>query len=416
MARERDLDYEVNLKEDRYILYLKVKDEATDMVFSKDVELNVRSSYSLGWILGGEVDGKGQVDMVSISSQTLFLHETLKLEEGLELGPVELVWIDNDSWTSDGRLYVSTAEGSWKFDRVDFNGSPYTSLRYSFAITPDEGIFHLTDSQKIWDKRHILIMDGHACNVSTTGGMIENSFSYWQDDPQKKLFKTAPFMLCNHRMKDIRCFVFYNDESKEFCFISGMAISGMKRLGDEEEDTYSWKTTTEHPGGLDMVAAITSFFGNGQAAALMKSPQEEYYLYCTTPDNTGTISKEGKYEIGPAAPEFGQSVSWAITTNHGYLLYAAGKHLYGLDFRKTPQKAVLLETFDAPISLIKADNVSPEQFDDMFYVATYDDSRTRSGVLYKYQMVDSPDRIAAEKKETWDKGFLKIKSMCWKAF
>ena len=114
---------------------------------------------------------------------------------------------------------------------------------------------------------------------------------------------------------------------------------------------------------------------------------------------------------------FGQIViCFIVFFVFGYMLYASGNTLYGYDFRKSPQQRVALRTFDAPISCIMADTETDEKYGDFVYVATYDDSRSRSGILYKLQMTDSPDRIEAEDAGKWDKGLLKIKDMHYKTF
>lgn len=415
IGTEKDLYYPVKLQAEEYILYLKVRDNGTGIVFSKDVGLNVRSTYSLGWLLGGtDENGGGQVDMMSISSDTLFIHNTLVAEEGLVLSPVSLVWVDNDEWTSEERLYVATEDGTYKFDRENFNGSPYTDIRYSFAIDPQTGQYLMSDSQKISDKRHVVIVDNQAYIVSSSGGMIENSFCTYDN---MSYFDVAPKMLCNHRQKDIRTFIFYNQDEREFCYISGLSVKNMKFMGDAEEDTYSWDTKNDFAGGLDFVTAVNSFFSNGQAAAILRNPADgRHYIYCTTPDNSGTISKDGRYEVDAVATDFGNAVSYAITVNHGYMVYACGNTLYGYDFRKTPQTCTVLRTFDAPVTFLMSDIESPEQYDDFLYVATYDDSVPRSGILYKFKVEDSPDRIAVEETEKWDEGLLKIAAMKYKAF
>ena len=415
IGTEKDLYYPVKLQAEEYILYLKVRDNGTGIVFSKDVVLNVRSTYSLGWLLGGTDENEGgQVDMMSISSDTLFIHNTLLAEEGLVLSPVSLVWVDNDEWTSEERLYVATEDGTYKFDRENFNGSPYTDIRYSFAIDPQTGQYLMSDSQKISDKRHVVIVDNQAYIVSSSGGMIENSFCTYDN---MSYFDVAPKMLCNHRQKDIRTFIFYNQDEREFCYISGLSVKNMKFMGDAEEDTYSWDTKNDFAGGLDFVTAVNSFFSNGQAAAILKNPADgRHYIYCTTPDNSGTISKDGRYEVDAVATDFGNAVSYAITVNHGYMVYACGNTLYGYDFRKTPQTCSVIRTFDAPVTFLMSDIESQEQYDDVLYVATYDDSVPRSGILYKFKVEDSPDRIAVEETEKWDEGLLKITSMKYKAF
>ena len=260
----------------------------------------------------------------------------------------------------------------------------------------------------------MVIVDNQAYIVSSSGGMIENSFCTYDN---MSYFDVAPKMLCNHRQKDIRTFIFYNQDEREFCYISGLSVKNMKFMGDAEEDTYSWDTKNDFAGGLDFVTAVNSFFSNGQAAAILKNPADgRHYIYCTTPDNSGTISKDGRYEVDAVATDFGNAVSYAITVNHGYMVYACGNTLYGYDFRKTPQTCSVIRTFDAPVTFLMSDIESPEQYDDVLYVATYDDSVPRSGILYKFKVEDSPDRIAVEETEKWDEGLLKITSMKYKAF
>ena len=145
----RDLDYVMKLDADNYILYLKVTDNATGIVYSKDVELNVMSPYSTGWMMAGEAGGKGQVDMMSISGDVIFYTGAVTMEDGISLGPIECIWVDNDTYTSDDRVYIGTASGSYKLDRSSFSGSAAGDIKYSFAIDPGEDTYSLTDSEQV---------------------------------------------------------------------------------------------------------------------------------------------------------------------------------------------------------------------------------------------------------------------------
>ncbi len=415
IGTERELHYPVRLAAEEYILYFKVTDKSTDLVFSKSVGLNVRSLYSTGWLLGGEEpDGSGQVDMISFSAQTKYLTRTLNFKDGLETGPVSLVWIDNDEWTSENRLYVSTDRGTFKFDRESFTGSPYTSLVHSFVLPP-EGDCVMTDSQKISDKRHVVIVDSRAYVVSSDGGMIGNTFSVTAEGQE---CETAPKMMCNHKSRDIRMFIFLDSVRKRFCYISGLTVKEFIPLPDSEGDAYSYDTTKDFPHGLDMVTAVNSFFGSGQSAAIMKNPDDgSVWIYCMTANNAGTYGKEGRYKADlSVATEFDRAQHIVMTTNHGYLIYSVENRLYGFNFRSTPQTCVLLETFNAPVTCLKADNETDEKYNDIFFVATYDDSSPRSGILYKYKVTDSPDETEITRLESFDKGFLKIHSICYKHF
>ena len=413
LGTQRDLDYEVKLSQDSYILYLKIKDNDTGIEFSRGVELNVRSLYSVGLLLAGEDEnGAGQMDMISMSHDTIVVHDALRLDDGLSIGPVDLIWVDNNDYPFEERLYVGTASGTYKFDRDNFNAGPYSHLRYSFAFPDESSVCVMNDNQKISDKRQIILVDNYAYAVGDAGMMGSPINTY----DNITYFEVAGDMFCNHRQKDVRTFAFYNAEEREFCYVSGLSAFKLAKLGDGEEDTYSWDTKNDFEAGLDFVMGINSFFSGGQSVAVMfDSKAGKYYMYTLTANRSGSVSKNGRYEVSDAAAEFARARSAIMTTNHGYIIYGAGNRLYGLDFRKTPQKCTLLREFDAPITALFNDIVSPEMYDDNFYVATYDDASPRSGVLYKFGMTDSPDDVIIEPKEDWE-GLLKVNSIYYKAY
>ena len=76
----------------------------------------------------------------------------------------------------------------------------------------------------------------------------------------------------------------------------------------------------------------------------------------------------------------------------------------------------VLREFDAPITAMFNDFFSSEMYEDNFYVATYDDDTPRSGTLYKFGMVDSPDEMSIVQRCVWDDGLLKINSIFYKAY
>ena len=416
IGRERNLEYPVELQAEEYILYLKVKDLDTDMVYSKDVGLNVRSTNTMGWILAGEDHkGDGQVDMISLSSTVLYLKNALEMREGLKMSPITLAWIDNDEWTSEDRLYLASTSGSYKFGRDDFGASPFTGLKYSFAFASDTDPYIMTDSQKVSDKRHVIIVDGKAYIVSSDGGMIGNTFCVYDDIHD---FSVADKMICNHTdVQGVRTFIFYDKDNHKFCYIAGLTVKGMNTLGDAEGDQWSWDTSADFSSGLELKTTVNSFFSNGQALALMEDAAGEDWIYGVTAPRTGAPVKDGRYKVDKSVAEGWDDASgYMLTTNHGFLIYASGSALYGYNFRKNPQECVLLKQFDAPVTCLKADYDTSEKYSDIFYIATYDDSVERSGKVYKFKVTDHPDKMEVEQKLVYDEGFLKIRSMCYKAF
>lgn len=425
IGTERNLDYKVELAAEEYILYLKVRDNGTGIVFSKDVELNVRGLYSTGWLLAGEDEyGNGQMDMVSVSTDILFLPSVLKFQGGLTLSsPIKSVWVDNDEYTSDGRLYVGTQDGSYKFGREDFTGSPETAIEYSFAIRPEsETGMYMTDCQKVSSVRQVIIVDKKAYIVSTDGGMINNTFSTYD---QLNDFNTADRMICNHTgAQGIRTFIFYDLDNRRFCYVKGLTVNKMLTQGDLEGDDWSWDTAKDFDGGLEFVTAFNSFFSGGQGTMILKDGSSGgHYIYCVTAPRTGDPVKNGRYKVVEAAEGFADAAGYMVTTNHGYMIYASGNKLYGYDFRKESPTVQVLRTFDAPVTCLKADYETSEKWNDIFYVATYDDNVPRSGKVYKFRVNDDPTGIGITQETLWDKtegdgnhGFLKIRSMCYKAF
>ena len=82
------------------------------------------------------------------------------------------------------------------------------------------------------------------------------------------------------------------------------------------------------------------------------------------------------------ATDFDRAQHIVMTTNHGYLIYSVENRLYGFNFRSTPQTCVLLETFNATVTCLKADNETDEKYNDILGDAPYDDFFPRCGIFF----------------------------------
>lgn len=402
------------LEAEEYILYLKVKDVSTDLVFSKSVSLTVKAATTEGWLLAGEHGGKGQVDMISFSEDILYLHDLLKPENGLEVGPINLVWLSNDNYSYDNRIFTGSTTGAHRFDRETFAGNEQSSLKSSFVFPPENAEMNMTACYDIDGKRHIIIVD--SLGYEMKHGMIGNTFCTYD---QLSDFRIAGEFIYNLSFEPgharLMC-VFYNTKDKEFSIMPNNISSKLDR------DLWSWSTKDVCEDGLEMVTAINSYFYKGLGIAVMKdAAKDEYYLYEITIPSYGYPSKDKTYKVDKSIAEgFETSPSYIISSYQGYIVYASGNKLYGYDYNAATQKVELLHEFSPQdkITCIKADYESdPVTKDkDYFLVATYDDSQERSGKVYKFQIKNDPDRMQAQLLETWDKGFLKIHSICYKAF
>ena len=404
----------IQLEAEEYILYLKVKDLSTDIVFSKSVPLTVKAATTEGWLLAGEVDGRGQIDMISFSGDTLVFRDLLSPQGGLELSPLQLVWINNDDYAYDDRIFTGSDTGSYRFDRETFQGSETSSLKSSFIFPPESGDCVLTACYDIDYKRHIVIIDGKGYEMKH--GMIGNTFCTYD---QVAEFDIAGQFIYNQSFEPghgrLAC-VFYNTDSKEFCLMSHNVSTKL------DNQLWSWTTKDVNPEGLEMVAAVNSFFNKGLGLAVMQNPDNsDLYIYEITIPSYGYPSKDHRYKVDKdKAVGFAASPGYIVSTLQGYVIYACDNKLYGYEYDNEPQRVELLHQFAAgeTITCLKADYESDysSRDKDFFYVATYDESSSRSGIVYRFQVTDDPDRMEVGKVDTYDEGFLKIHSMCYKAF
>ena len=146
IARTRDLDYAVNLPSDDYSLLLRITDPATGLMFSRSTTISVSTAYTRGWLVAAEdEEGAAVVDMVSISRDTLLQRDVVR-DDTRHRNPLR-IWCDNNEYTSlvHGRIYLSTGEGSFLYDRESFGTDDYTVMRNYFA-NPQ----YLTETAAFW--------------------------------------------------------------------------------------------------------------------------------------------------------------------------------------------------------------------------------------------------------------------------
>ena len=129
------------------------------------------------------------------------------------------------------------------------------------------------------------------------------------------------------------------------------------------------------------------------------------------------MTKGNRYPVPPSATGFSDASLFSLTTRQGYLLYAAQNTLYGYDFRKGAFPVKLRSFADEEITAIYNDIISEQQMEDHFYIATYKqgEEEGRGGILRKYAVTDTPERIEITEELKW-KGFPHIINLCYKQF
>lgn len=416
IARTRNLDYAVDLPSDEYQLLLRVTDPTTGLMFSRRTTLSVSTAYTRGWLVAAEDESQNTVvDMVSISRDTLFQRDVVKGDER-HRGPLR-IWCDNNEYTSQehGRIYLSTSEGSFLYDRESFSTDDYTVMRNYFANPDYLTATATTDMIQIDDKLRIFLVDGYAYVYDISS--VNTGFF---GNPVNRYAESYEYVHIGDRLAynvsggsgagAITTVMLYNDDDKRFCYLMRNDET-LRNAADTESDLafFPWKT------GLDYVTTINSRFLSGQSATILHDPSTDRYAIYTYSCLRSGPSKGARYEMDASVP-VAQVGSWCMTSQHGYLLYSVGSRLYGYDFRNGHSPVELFDFSPAQITLIHGDiYTEAEGTRDYLYICTYEQGVAGSGRIRKYAVADTADRIElkAEEKTDWT-GFGAIRSLWFK--
>lgn len=416
IARTRDLDYAVNLPSDDYSLLLRITDPATGLMFSRSTTISVSTAYTRGWLVAAEdEEGAAVVDMVSISRDTLLQRDVVR-DDTRHRNPLR-IWCDNNEYTSlvHGRIYLSTGEGSFLYDRESFGTDDYTVMRNYFANPQYLKKTAASDMIQIDDKFRIFLVDGYAYVYS-----ISSVNTGYFGNPVNRYAESYDYVRIGDRIAynlsggsgagSITTVMLYNDDDKRFCYLMRNDET-LRNAADTESDLalFPWRT------GLDYVTTVNSRFLSGQSATILHdAPAGKYWIYTYACLRSGP-SKGARYEIDASVP-VAEAANWCMTSQHGYMLYSVGSVLYGYDFRNGRKPMQLLDFSPAEITQIHGDiHTEAEGNSDCVYVCTYEAGTPDSGRIRKYAVADTADRIELQADENTDwTGFQRIRSLWFK--
>ena len=268
IARTRDLDYAVNLPSDDYSLLLRITDPATGLMFSRSTTISVSTAYTRGWLVAAEdEEGAAVVDMVSISRDTLLQRDVVR-DDTRHRNPLR-IWCDNNEYTSlvHGRIYLSTGEGSFLYDRESFGTDDYTVMRNYFANPQYLTETAASDMIQIDDKFRIFLVDGYAYVYS-----ISSVNTGYFGNPVNRYAESYDYVRIGDRIAynlsggsgagSITTVMLYNDDDKRFCYLMRNDET-LRNAADTESDLalFPWRT------GLDYVTTVNSRFLSGHDLA-----------------------------------------------------------------------------------------------------------------------------------------------------
>ena len=327
------------------------------------------------------------------------------------------IWCDNNEYTSlvHGRIYLSTGEGSFLYDRESFGTDDYTVMRNYFANPQYLTETAASDMIQIDDKFRIFLVDGYAYVYS-----ISSVNTGYFGNPVNRYAESYDYVRIGDRIAynlsggsgagSITTVMLYNDDDKRFCYLMRNDET-LRNAADTESDLalFPWRT------GLDYVTTVNSRFLSGQSATILHdAPAGKYWIYTYACLRSGP-SKGARYEIDASVP-VAEAANWCMTSQHGYMLYSVGGVLYGYDFRNGRKPVQLLDFSPAEITQIHGDiHTVAEGNSDCVYVCTYEAGTPDSGRIRKYAVADIADRIELQADENTDwTGFQRIRSLWFK--
>lgn len=410
ISDQLNLVYPVTAKEGSYKLSLGIKDLKTGVEWLTHSTLNVTTLFTNGWLMLGEKEGNVALDMVTISTKgdTIITRDILK-NSGLPVlkGPRKMVSTAREGYNPwYAGCFLMTDEGTFELDRKSLSSDISTNIRsviYDPTINDDfsasdlfqNGTYHryLLGDNKIFVNQSLIQSNSYGNCINKYTQYSEEYFNVypeaiWQFNPMYVQGKQLVYDMDNKRFA-------------QFTYMSSYCDT----LPDNTGDPFEWKT------GNEMIAINNSLRiveGAQVSYAVMKSPENKYYLYSMLP---ALAKKLERYDIS-TLPGIAQAKQFGFSSKYPRMIYATGSKLYACEFLPSGITHKELEDFGNEITMIHFDNAK-ESKKDFFYVATYNE--TDGGTIQKYQLTDNPNDMKTEKFERsrWEK-LCKVTSMCWK--
>ncbi|MDE7373976.1 MAG: hypothetical protein K2M86_01405 [Odoribacter sp.] len=405
----KDLVYPVNLPIGNYIVLFKVKDRVTEVEWSSYTYLSVTTLFTNGWMLLGERDGNVSLDMVAIAKgDTVVMTDVLKTSELPVLkGPRKMI---STNHFSKSVCLLLTDDGTYELNKNSLASDATENIlkdMYDPEVSPD---FVCSDVVQ-WSGNRYMIGN----NMFYINDFLTMSSAY--GNPVNKYAGNASeyFRVFPELIWTVSSYggalgyggyvIVYDMDNKRFASFTPYA-NNCDTLPDSADDVFKWKT------GNEMLAVFNSKYksnaGNYTSYAVMKSPDNRYYIYSFY---ALSPKKGGRFDITDL-PDIAQATQFAFSGNYPYMLYVFGSKLHACEFLAGGVTHKELADFGDEITMLHFDTYR-EGGKDVFYVATYNEQN--GGTVRKYQVKDNPNVIEIERIEEVDwTGLCKVTSMCWK--
>lgn len=418
VGNQRNLEYFVELPPDPYVLYLKIKDRQTGVIWQSQTYLNVLSVTDSGLlILGEEEDGTVGLDMISMAKDTVVLKSLLNGNGLPGLKNPRRVMFTGSSYRPDYmRLWIATGDGSYYLDLSTFQSEEQNSLRgmvYSSYNMPK--VLNLVDMSSrtrytSMGSSRVMMSDDY---VFATSVIMEENYT----DPLNRLsasdenfFRPFPFIFTSVYYP--ACWIVYDEDHHCFTYFMNSSALAVTKLQDASDEVFPWI----QPEGRKCIYGENTMntsggSTNGNSMTLMEDKDSfyvyQFYAYASvySPTNKAPQKRAGYVVDKTKAIGLKSNLLYAFASQRSLLLYAEGSILHAYDYANNIHYQ---KDLGDEITFLKFDFYGDNY--DEFIVATYDP--VKKGIVKRYLLNSDLNTFEPQWIKGWEwDGLVKVKDI-----
>ena len=422
ISNEKDLSYPLtNIRPGTYSIYFRATDKATKLIYEKNCQLNVISPYVRGFYLyGDKEDGTVGIDFVSMLEErdTTVIADMFENTRGIKhaknlfftgctLRGAEKANLEYLYAVTDDNSYPlthSSSESKIGFADVNFNDMSWPTISTIQKPLKVLDIWpHAYGSSNIMrssTSRYVLTDQAMFFGSLYLGESYGNPANcYVQGDD--KLVDIAPYGFYPNNLNRTSTVYLFDRTNHKFVKLANTysANTNLASITDTKEGAF-WLDQTEYTPVRDLVYGENGKGNNGASYALMNDADGKYYVYIFVAGAYQFKKMTSKNIDLSVATDFTNASHYAFYSNQYVILYSVGHDLWAYNYNSN--KAQKLKTFDGEITYMAFDVHSDDNPDDII-VATWSDAE--KGIVYKYEMEDSPNELKINEKEYATKNY-----------
>lgn len=421
ISDEKDLDWPIQLTPGSYVVYFTVKEKSTGIETTTSTSLQVKNSFSTGFVLLGGIEGTSKVglDMLTMAPD----RDTIMVEGAFDdlyngfTNPKKLFYSGYNNG-STVFMYLMTDDETWSLSMNDDNIFAPVETFTSQGLVECEanvkrpirmldtfpqgcvGIRTTLCSRARFYMAEDVILGGSAM---ITPVFFTRPYNHYANEPEGKLFNFYPYIFFTY-VSSFSLYTpagyLYDTDNDQFAQMSyyGYSCTAMTT------PNVPWSFDCKSEGRKLMYGESGKM--SGLSYMIMKGNDGKYYIYTIT----FPISNKALFPVDlNTATDFDKASHYSFSSARMTMFYSVGNTLYHYDY--TTNKIHKIE-MDGEITYMKAEYDSNRSIYELI-VATWNES-AKKGMIRKYDADKVPDdlSIVLRDNEEWETR-LKIKDIAW---